>query len=111
LKRDHYLRLQPFLYRKSARQKIILYLIAAGYSVPDLIKMDVSTLRAQALPIDLAVLMDEFLVGRKSEPAFRYPNGKAMPHTAFYRIIRNASKKVTGKPMTQVQFRAWIRKT
>ena len=111
MKRDHYLCLQPFLHRKSARQKIILYLIAAGYSVPDLVKLDVPTLRSLALPIDLAVLMDEFMEGRKSGPAFRYPNGQAMPHTAFYRLIRATTKKVTGKPMTQDQFRAWIRKT
>lgn len=111
MKREHYARLQPFLHRKSARQKIILYLIAAGFSVPELVKMNVSTLRHQVLPIDLAVLMDEFLDGHKSVAAFRYPNGNRMPHTAFYRLIRTAATKVTGKPMTQDQFRAWIRKT
>ena len=109
MKREHYLRLQPFLHRKSARQKIIPYLIAAGYSVPDLIKMNVPTLRA--LPIDLADLTDEVLEGRKNGPAFQYPGGKEIPHTAFYRSIRTAAKRATGKPMTQVQFRAWLRKT
>jgi len=111
LKRDHHLRLRPFLHRKSARQKIIPYLIAAGYSVPDLIKMNVPTLRALALPIDLVDLTDEVLEGRKNGPAFQYPGGKVIPHTAFYRLIRTAAKRATGKPMTQVQFRAWLRKT
>lgn len=111
MKKDHYLRLLPFLHRKSVRQKIILYLIATGYSVPDLIKMNVPTLRALALPIDLAVPTDEVLEGRRNGPAFQYPGGKVILHTAFYRLIRIAAKRATGKPMTQTKYRAWLRKT
>lgn len=109
--RERYARLKLFLHRKSARQKVIIYLIAAGYTVPELIRLDVRDVRGLALPIDLAVLTEEFLEGRKSGPAFQYPGGKAMPHTAFYRLIRSTSQKVTGKPMTQEQFRGWLRRS
>lgn len=103
------MKLAPFLRDKGARQKVILYLLAAGYSVPDLVKLDVPTLRRLALPIDLAVLLDEFLDDRKRGSAFQYPNGKTVPHTAFYRLIRATAKKVIGRPMTVDQFRAWLR--
>jgi hypothetical protein len=103
------LKLRPFLHEKGARQKIIIYLIAAGYSVPDMVRLDVRTLRGLALPIDLAVLLDDFLDDRKEGPAFQYPNGKAIPHTAFYRHVRAACQKVLGRPMTVDQFRAWLR--
>jgi hypothetical protein len=111
LKRKHYLALRPFLHEKGARQKVIIYLLAAGYGVPDLVKMDVPALRSLALPIDLAVLLDDFLDERKKGPAFLYPNGNPIPHTAFYRLIRAACRKVLGRPMTVEQFRAWIRTT
>lgn len=109
MKRQHYFKLKPFLHEKGSRQKVIIYLIAAGYSVPQLVKLDVPTLRKLALPIDLAVQLDDFLDERKKGPAFLYPNGKPIPHTAFYRLVRAACKKVLGRPMTVDQFRAWIR--
>lgn len=99
------------MHEKGARQKVILYLLAAGYGVPDLVKMDVPALRSLALPIDLAVILDDFLGERKKGPAFQYPNGQAIPHTAFYRLIRSTSRKVLGRPMTIDQFRAWIKTT
>jgi len=105
------LRLQPFLHRKGAQSKVIIYLIIAGYDVPDLIRMDAPTLRRLALPIDLAVLVDELLNTREKGPAFLTKKGKAIPYTYYYRLVRETTIKVLKKPLKIDQFRAWIRKT
>ena len=101
-------RLQPFLHWKSARQRVILYLIADGYTVPDLVAMSTAVCQKLSLPDDIAVFRDEMLVGHSHDFAFVYPIGKPMPHTAFYRLIRTTALKVTGKPMSQETFRLFI---
>jgi hypothetical protein len=111
LKKDAYERLQPWLYRKSARQRLILYLIAEGYTVGDLTRMKVGDLRQVKLPPEIDVDRDNILHGRTSGHAFIYPNGKLIPHTAYYRLIRSTSNKVTGRPMSQEKFRVFINST
>jgi hypothetical protein len=101
-------RLAPFLHRKSARQRIILYLIASGYTVADLVKMDVPKLKSIPLSVELDVCRDEVLGDRKSGPAFIFPNGKRMPHTTYYRVIRTTCVKVLNRPMSQQKFRDYI---
>ncbi len=101
-------RLEPFLHRKSARQRVILYLLAGGYTVGQLVAMRVSALRTLKLPIEMQVCRDEMLEGRSSGRAFLYPNGTPLPHTAYYRIVRGAAEKVLGRPMSQELFRAYI---
>ena len=102
-------RLKPFLHRKSARQRVILYLLAEGFTVGQLVAMSVSALRTLKLPIEMQVRRDEVLEGRSSGRAFLYPNDMPLPHTAYYRIVRGAAEKVLGRPMSQEQFRAYIK--
>jgi len=109
LNKEQYQRLEPFLHRKSARQRLILYLLAEGYTVGRLVKMSVSAMRALRLPIEMQVCRDEVLEGLSSGHAFLYPNGKPLPHTAYYRIVRGAAEKVLGRPMSQELFRAYIK--
>jgi hypothetical protein len=105
-----YEKLKPFLHRKSARQRVILFLLADGYTVRELVAMDVAGLRACKLPVDLAVSRDETLEDRRIGPAFAYPNGKGLPHTAFYRLVRAAAQRAIGRPMSQEQYREWVNK-
>lgn len=102
-------RLEPFLHRKSARQRVILYLLAEGFTVGQLVKISVPALRTLKLPIEMQVCRDEMLEGRSRGNAFLYPNGTPLPHTAYYRIVRGAAEKVLGRPMSQELFRAYIK--
>lgn len=70
--------------------------------------MDIGTLRGIKLPNEIDVCRDEILTDRKSGQAFAYPNGKSMPHTSFYRLIRQTCQKVVGRPMSQEKFREYI---
>lgn len=103
-------RLAPFVHRKSARQRLILYLLADGYSVADLTKMDVATLRAITLPLEMDVRRDEILSGRHDGYAFVYDNGSRLPHTNYYRLVRQTAEKVLRRPMSQEKFRSYINK-
>lgn len=107
---EAYERLEPFIYRKSSRQRLILYLIADGYTVADLVNMDVPQLFSIKLPVELDVTRDEVLTGRTSGSAFAYVNGKRLPHTSYYRLIRSTCEKVLKVPMSQEKFRTYINK-
>jgi hypothetical protein len=109
LNKEQTQRLEPFLHRKSARQRVILYLLAEGFTVGQLVTMSVSALRTLKLPIEMQVRRDEVLEGRSRGSAFLYPNGTPLPHTAYYRIVRGAAEKVLGRPMSQELFRAYIK--
>jgi hypothetical protein len=109
LKDDEYQRLLPFLHRKSARQRLILYLMADGYRVVDLVAMRTFVLRELALPVEMAVTRDEALADSTSDMAFVYPIGKSLPHTAYYRLISQTALKVLKRPMSQEHFRAYIK--
>lgn len=108
-KKEKYERLLPFLHRKSARQRIGLYLLGIeGYTVPDLVKMTIAEIRAIRLPVEMTVYLDEMLDERKSGLAFVYPNGQAVPYTGWHRLVRSAAKKAIGRPMSAQQFRAYM---
>ena len=101
-------RLQPFLHWKTARQRVILYLIANGYDVADLVAMRAIALRKLSLQDEIAVFRDEALLGHSHDFAFVYPNGKILPKSAMYKLIRDTALKVTGKPMSQETYRKYI---
>lgn len=108
MNKNEYERLLPFLHRKSARQRLILYLIGDGYKVGDLVAMRKFVFRQIALPDEMSVYRDEALADSNHEMAFTYPNGKVIPHTSYYRLIRSTAEKVLDKPMSQEQFRKYI---
>ena len=101
-------RLRPFIYRKSARQRVILFLLADGWSVGDLVRMSVAELRALKMPDEIAVDRDNLLVGVHSGPAFVFPNSKVVPHNFYYRLVKAAAIKATGRPMSYDSFREYI---
>jgi ABC-type antimicrobial peptide transport system permease subunit len=104
-----YQRLLPFFHRKSARQRVILFLIAEGYTVGELVAMRTFALRHLKLPTEMSVYRDEALADYLQDMAFTYPNGKVIPHTSYYRLIRETAKKVLDKPMSQEQFKKYIK--
>ena len=103
-----YKRLAPFLIDKRARQRLILFLIADGFTVIELVAMRVGEFHALKLPIEMQVCRDEVLDRRSSGPAFVYPGGAPLPYTAYYRLLRRTAEKVLGQPMSQEMFRAYI---
>lgn len=104
-------RLLPFLKHKEVRQRLILYLIADGYTIAELTRLTAKELRAMELKYDMDVVRDEVLDGRSSGLAFLYPNGSPVPHTAYYRLIRRAALLAVGRPFSQEKFRAYIRES
>ncbi len=105
---EQYKRLEPFFTDKRARQRLILFLIAKGYTVRELVKMKTEELRALKLPVEMTVCRDEVLADMEHESAFTYPKGKPLPHTYYYRLLRMTANKVIGRPMSQEMFRAYI---
>lgn len=103
-----YKRLEPFLIDKRARQRLILFLVADGYTVGELVAMRAGELLALTLPIAMQVCRDEVLDRRSSGPAFSYPGGAPLPCTAYYRLLRRTAEKVLGRPMSQEMFRTYI---
>jgi hypothetical protein len=111
-----YERLKPFLHRKTARNKIILYLLAAGYGVGQLHRLDVAGLKKLPLPPELDEARTEVLKGpsgapRRSGPAFVYASSsKPLPYTDYYRLLRIAGKHAIGRPVTLDKLRNYVRK-
>ena len=103
-------RLAPFLVRKGPRQKLILYLIADGHKVADLVAMSTYTLKKLRLPVEMTVYRDQMFDDGEFQMAFTYPGGAHIPHTTYYRLIRSTALKVLGRPMSQDQFRDDINK-
>jgi hypothetical protein len=108
LTEEEYKRLLPFFHRKSARQRLILYLIADGYNVADLVAMRTFALKQIKLPVEMRVYRDEVVAEFPYDMAFTYPNGKVKPHTSYYRLIRETAMKVLKRPMSQEQLRLYI---
>jgi len=108
-------KLRPFFYRRSPRQRIILYLIAMGYSVPALCRFTVKELNTLKLPNEMVIYRDQTLDLLEDEgddaPAFTYyPSGRVMKHSDFYRIVTQATEHTLGKRMSHKQFAAYVQK-
>lgn len=110
LKETQWARLQPFLRFRSARQRVILYLIAAGYTVGEITRFTRKDLFKLPVHVDVSVWRDEMQEEDKdSLLAFVFPSGKPLTHTYLYRLIRASAMKATGRPMSQEQLRMFIR--
>lgn len=108
-------RLKPFFHRRGARQRLILYLIATGHSVPSLCRMTVKDLKALKLLNEIIIYRDQSLDlledADDNSPAFTYhPSGIQMKHADFYRIVSQATKNVLGYPLSHRQFAEYIQK-
>lgn len=114
MNKKQYDRLIPFLARRSARQRLILFLLADGMTVPDLVKFTVKNLKSLDLSDELVISRDEVLDKlpdfKPSSEVFVFPNGKSMTHTDFYRIVRQAAENAINKPMSRQQFLEFIQK-
>lgn len=106
-------RLQPFLEHKRARQRLLLYYMAAGSTVPDLRGMTIADLKHAELPAPLVQYRDEWLEQHPAplpdRPAWLFPSGAPFAHTDFYRLIRQATVRTLGLPMSRAQFVHYIR--
>lgn len=106
-------KLRPFFHRRSARQRMILYLIANDYSVPTLCRFTVKELKTLTLPDEMIICRDQTLDLLEDEaddaPAFTYfPSGRVMKHSDFYRIVSQATIHVLGNPMSHKQFARYV---
>jgi len=101
-------RLTPYLYRKETRQRIILYLLGVGYSVPELVRMKISDLKKLEFSDEMLGFRDELIETAECEKAFCYPNGKPMAHNDFYTLLRRLDNPEKGKRFSQTSFRKYI---
>lgn len=112
MNKEQYQRLEPFLLRRGSRNKMILYLFACGYSVPELVKFTVNDFNELDLPEDIAILRDEVLDlmpdTTPTSPVFVFQGGRRMTHTDFYRIVKQAAEKTINQPMSRQQFLEYI---
>lgn len=114
MNKKQYDRLIPFFARRSARQRLILFLFADGKTVPDLMKFTVKDLKSLDLSDELTIsrdeVMDKLPESKPSALVFVFPSGKSMTHTDFYRIVRQAAENAVNKPMSRQQFLEFIQK-
>jgi hypothetical protein len=108
LNKQQYTRLVPFLHRKGDMSRVILYLIAKGYTFIDLLAITVKELRAMEMPDQMKFYRDTMLDGHKTGPAFIYPSGKPVRETDFKRLVRESTHKVLGHPISREAFRSYI---
>jgi len=104
-------RLKPFIYRKSARQRIIIYLISQDYSFDDLANMTVSDLKKIKLPEENDLFQSQNqLLSTLSDNAslFTYPGGRKMCQSDFFRILTTACTNVLGKSITVDEFKIYL---
>ncbi|KAF0190536.1 MAG: hypothetical protein FD165_2617 [Gammaproteobacteria bacterium] len=114
MKKEEYKRLEQFFTRKSARQRLVLYLIASGRHVPDLVSFTVGDLVSIKFPKEMTLWRDEVLDllqdKAPSSPAFVFPSGKPMHHTDFYRIVRRAANAALKRPISSQEFWNYIKR-
>lgn len=111
MQQEAYQRLKPFLHRKSARNKIILYLLAEGYTVGELRRLDVASLRKLSLPTELLAARARIVRGRAGGCAFVYKKSKkALPYTDYYRLLRIAGEHALGRRMSCEKLRRYLYK-
>ncbi len=104
-------RLAPFIYRKSARQRIFLYLVSIGYNFEDLSKLTVADLKTISFPEDndLCLSQNQLLSTLKDDEfLFTYPNGRKMGQSDFFRILTQASASVLGRSITVDEFKIYL---
>lgn len=99
---------EKLLYRRSSRQRVILWLLASGYKVPDLVSMTRSELESVEFPDalenhKLAVL--ESVSSPADDAVFAYPGGRKLQHSDFYRIITQATKSAFGESLNYSDFK------
>lgn len=101
-------RLQPFLYRKEPRQRVILYLLGAGYTVPELTQLTVDQLAAMKVSVGIASYRDEVVETATTSMAFCGPTGRRMIHNDYYTLLRRATQRALGAPLGQRAFSEYI---
>lgn len=105
-------RLLPFLHHKRARQKIILYLLADGMDVKDVAGLEKDRLVSLPVAKPLEIYVEQVLCESNGHngTVFAYPCGTAFKTQDIYRIIRQATEGVTGRPMKVSEFNEYIKK-
>jgi len=102
-------RLQPFFHRKESRQRVILYLLAAGYSITDLIEMTIKELKEIPMQNEISVSRDEAIDSFPDDnPAFTFASGKIIGRPFYRRLLRYAGTSATGGSVSQESFRAYL---
>jgi len=110
---DQLKRLVPFFTRKNRRQRLIIYLAAGGFSVPDMVSMTVQILQSLKLHDEVEPYRDEVIDqlpdSSADAPCFVFsPSGKAFVHSDFYRIIRNAPVKTLKREFSRQQLVEYV---
>ena len=94
--------------RQSPRKEIIHYLLSQGYTVAQLQKTRMSSIKKIEVPESLIFHRDKLAEVAIKNLVFAYPSGKAFSHTDFYRLVRNTTEKVFQRKMSQDAFHRYI---
>jgi len=108
-------KLKPFMSRKSARQRIILYMIASGHTMNNLSKMTISDFKKLDFPQEgnlnqyYDVVLCDLDDKNENDTVFKYPGGRKMQNQDFYRIMTQASTAALGKSLSHKDFVAYFK--
>jgi len=117
INKEQLMRLNKFLNRKHARQRIILYLLANNYSIKQICEMKFKELDSLTINLELNSYREEIksiaIYNDKYNPnklAFTYPGGLSFTPQDIYRIVRQATKIVFGESRSIDDFVTHVRK-
>jgi len=106
LTKEQFDRLKPFLVRKHARQRIVLYLLATSHTIQEVCGFTYADLKALDLNNELNSYRDEVINMAKynetysvNGKVFVYPGGIEFKPQDIYRIIRQATMTALGSSL------------
>lgn len=110
LTNEQFQRLLPFFFWRHSRQRVLLYLLAAGYSIKTLRHITVQELQDIPVHDEIKMLINEIVENSPaSAMAFIFKENRKISYSYFYRLIGNSCLKTLGKKLTYQQFRDHIK--
>lgn len=103
-------KLEPLLNRKSARQRLLLYLLADGMSPEDILAMDVVRLRKTNINNDFDVVVEQVLLEVPDGLIFVFPGGQPLSLKRVLHVLHTTTKRHLNKSLTISEFGKYIRK-
>jgi len=103
-------KLMPFIKGKTAKTRVILYLIADGYPINKFTELTITDFNKIKFPKNdyLTQSIDLFLsdidILDKDKSIFDYSGGRKMTSSSFCRLVSDSTEKVLGKPLTIKKF-------
>ena len=104
--------LEPYLKHKSAKAKVVLYLLAKGYDYQMISDLKIKDLReminnaSNIIQLPIKELLEEVSNREDIDNVFTYDNGRRFGKEEAKRILYSSTSKVDGEKKTISEFRA-----